>query len=831
LESDVSDRLLVYGLIEELTSVSDVALVAELSQVVARATNQLKPTELSEARALARGARKLLALGGDARTAVRAFVASATIARSELDYLTNLVENDPSPGLLQALGAEIKTLAPLDLRLAARAGIQTFRTLLNGDLEKIQGTLLEATRDNYVRMLGVLLTEEAKLGVELAFAIITQDIGAELKRRAPTPASTQPERVGFRGQEFALIVDRSSWWSGHQAENARRAMSAVASALFANDELAAFLPAAIPASFFAHLLRAAARESETDIRVRFTELLHAPALFRCVDTNVEAAAYLQSLEGALDSDQLKRIAGAIDYVDDDDIAREFALLLPEAARTERQGALCAAPDEERVPLRDRRPRISSGMGTVAGDYDDFWLRQQGVDTQAPENQRILGLVTPVSAFDTKFNNEPPSPDEAAEALPAIQALFSAVIQTGADEYVVTRAVDALAGAADAILRCDAFEVDRSAMRVIVEHAANHPAPKGGESGYAAAAWGRPAPRIEGAAAVMTYARRFGVDAQLAELIDRLSLDPIEAVRYQILVRANFLYEVDHDRMWRLLERWIDKENGALPWLVGPLSAIFRDKPQKTSALLQRLWRRDDIEKGDEVRADLAPIVGYLADFRKEPIAITLLDEMFENPTKYSAALQRIVADHREAALWLDDDTKRRVIALRHLSRVIASALRVRREAGLQDETATELASEIASQVVFSVEDAHGKVLVPEEKRARFFEEADDILQNVATFRMADFSAHMMTKLLVLWLASTPQRAIFAVASYLETVSGGHGWWSSEDLVDALSAVALERLDTDDARDAFVRAAGRMMKFAREKQPVLAAMMTRASRKA
>src|SRR5262249_55819138 len=142
----------------------------------------------------------------------------------------------------------------------------------------------------------------------------------------------------------------------------------------------------------------------------------------------------------------------------------------------------------------------------------------------------------------------------------------------------------LASACSRIVRMEEFSCTTSLGRFVqttLLEASQHPDPEHHPEHDARydehLAWGSPAVRVAAAEGVVLLARHPTCAApEVLQTIERLSIDPVPPVRFQIAARLNALYSTAPDCMWRIIEHLSHDEpsRGVLQELLsGPLGRL------------------------------------------------------------------------------------------------------------------------------------------------------------------------------------------------------------------------------------------------------------------
>jgi len=237
--------------------------------------------------------------------------------------------------------------------------------------------------------------------------------------------------------------------------------------------------------------------------------------------------------------------------------------------------------------------------------EEEYLKDHGVPIEAESNRKIRELERPIKEFADKHLNSTPDLKEVTTILPALQELHQALCNAKADGVHPIQqnySWGYLTAACGRIARTDGLSCDETAGKFVKDvllRMSHHPEPTPSPEYNAQfdehPSWGSPAPRIEAAEGLIVLARQSTCAiANVCEAIERLSNDPVPAVRFQIASRLNSIYQTANDLMWRIIERMCKEEpsRGVLQGLLsGPLNRLAGAEPDRVAGLTKVVFER------------------------------------------------------------------------------------------------------------------------------------------------------------------------------------------------------------------------------------------------
>jgi hypothetical protein len=345
----------------------------------------------------------------------------------------------------------------------------------------------------------------------------------------------------------------------------------------------------------------AGKEHPTVLGKRLVPLLTALPILNGTLTRKPAGDLISVLHPMLPMPDRRDIESAI--LKSDNHAKEILLgclsekdIVSETARELRKAIL------ESGPLPENREPIEFSHAWK-GD-DNWWLREQGVDLSKEDNKAILGAIKAVEAI------KPPEgvvQDREVlvskwkqvvglyETITSHSNIPDALRMSGLD--AVADLADKAASVCDTISALDQFpRIEQMIRSFVTADLTPLPIadPENEEAFARSPSWGRPAPRLVGAGALMMLYRAKGTaEPDLANIVEGLARDPSPAVRHQILARTNVLFSADPALMWRLCDIGFKEEanKGVLTFFLAAVGRLLRSRPEWIAKQLLHLDNR------------------------------------------------------------------------------------------------------------------------------------------------------------------------------------------------------------------------------------------------
>ena len=470
----------------------------------------------------------------------------------------------------------------------------------------------------------------------------------EYVRTEHKPADT-PVSVHWNGYDTSLLQDYSSIWDevGSQ-DHELKMLDAVqhflehttdpAQAAAHLHQVAAHHP---PAIIWRRLLAAGASQPGTIGRA-LRSLTWDPTILISYDTTKPAGKLLNAIGPTLTNEEHESIENAIMDIP----TREGVnVKVAEQYRDRLLGCLdLARLVTDRA--RERYEQIKQ-TGGPPSNYEEPVIAQWGTLDVIPHNEDpVIGrLLEPVAAFAAKYLNGTPSTEEVTAILPAIKDLHDALKTADPKPW---QAIENTAQCGVAIGRTEIITEEQVALLlpIILDITNNdNPPPDANEDQFSPVTGWSTAPRITAAAAITQLARHPSCyTTKTHDAIQRLSKDPVRAVRVQIVTRVLCLFKTDPDFMWELIEGWANNDQNPTV-IAGALHALHRlptDLAHRTIPLTLTIFARTTEETDKEVRDACVHIWVHLSLWAKDAASDAMLNQMLDDPVRYAADLRRMV---------------------------------------------------------------------------------------------------------------------------------------------------------------------------------------------
>lgn len=454
-------------------------------------------------------------------------------------------------------------------------------TMRNSDLVAMARHRIEQSYAEIMKLSPVL-------GTKIAIAVIAETIRTE---HADTVKDQPVFRIQFLGKEATFKPDASFVWASGDlgrhdewskvARTFRKALTDYAHAK--NEAVVKSILSTLrdeneSALLWSIVLMAAAQEPKV-LAPLVAELLASTDVLGEMDTRKAAGDCLEKGFEFLSQPQRERIEQALVRLPDAtrEEAREFGIRRRDRMLGCIPVSLLTSTDLKKVraelDAKGGAPRNDPDYSISAGweaSEDDWWLREQGVQAEKAANQDLKRL-SKVLRDVPRSNDTKLSAQEAASLLPLLEEA-TAAIATGrrqaADAPLVQHVDDMIISVCERLASARGLNRNEALAKFIktkLRAAATSKRPEFSADDDAqwdkgSTGWGSPSPRIDAASGLMRFAASGNlVDPEILQDVEKLSTDPVPAVRYQVLAQPGLVYHTANALMWRCIEHCCVKE--------------------------------------------------------------------------------------------------------------------------------------------------------------------------------------------------------------------------------------------------------------------------------
>ena len=392
------------------------------------------------------------------------------------------------------------------------------------------------------------------------------------------------------------------------------------------------------------------------------------SVLRCPDTTGKVGGMIAALFLDLSEADRERIERAIlsipevtspDHRRSAEHARDRLLgCLPEdgPVTEEARTRLSALRAEDAVPRNEDGITFQFGTRAV-GEVQ--YLAGAGVPVDEAANRCLRELEGPIKEFAQAHANTAPEPQEAADALPHLRRLHTALQSSDADgvhEKQSDYAWGELARACGSIAKMEGLRCDQGVgalVRAVLLEASENQVPSvdsDADEHFVDPMWGSPAARVEAAAGLMRILRHPSCDdSDILAAVERLIGDPAPCVRYQIACRLMFRYTHDPEWAWRMIERMArDHSIGVMRGLVRTLSYLrFREPERVASITIGIMQAVADAPDRKKLSNSCVRVLADLFVGGRDAAACAVIDGIADDPVAHLDEASHLVSRFRK----------------------------------------------------------------------------------------------------------------------------------------------------------------------------------------
>ena len=306
--------------------------------------------------------------------------------------------------------------------------------------------------------------------------------------------------------------------------------------------------------------------------------------------------------------------------------------------------------ENNVPVN--RPPASFNIWSESYT-EEKWLRDKGVDTTTPENQKLKLLSDNLEDFISEWRNNKPTKEDAELILPKLEEVHRNIKgKTNTDDELINTLWRKLTECA-AILGRIAGDLENKSFKLcrsMLLEGASHRLPKRDQEddenfdfpGYSSQ------PRHYAAEGLLriTFYRP---DPEILSIIEKLTDDEVPSVRMIVAMHLSNVNNKEPDRFWHIINNRADQEGNLIvqECLYSALTYVIRptkENDEKTARVMAKILEKTPLpqQKMGTIDPFSFLIIG-LAIVRQNQWALTTINEEFlKDPIRFSNLLTRFV---------------------------------------------------------------------------------------------------------------------------------------------------------------------------------------------
>lgn len=659
-------------------------------------------------------------------------------------------------------------------------------------------------------------------GVAVVNEAVRFEANGDRKRRRRKDA----ESTSFKYEQQKIVIEadysrfRMEPQKGEPSYLLQQLGIALGQSLASGDEaalqksLAALMKKPAAASLWAKLFRVCADHAELT-QAAMLPLLLLPQLIGHDDIALSAAAFIGKLHPLLSNTDRESVERSILEVPTEyqraTLLRPIPLssLISPSARAELERTI----EEDRVNQKAR-----TGAEWPGRD-DNWWLKSEGVDLNIPANAELNKKIEAIEELKTSNEENDRARDRLGAHWSQVQQLErDLLLATTTPTALLNKGWDALCEFVDrAAIACQspehlqAFPGALELIKSALEGAPLQPLDEEAEQSFAKSpSWGRPAPRVPAAAALMAIGRALKrPNKELQGLIIKLAKDPDPVIRNQILSRLNLISEADPEFMWGVAQRVLAEETNPsnLTFLLSALRPVMHMRPawlaDQSEVLFHRLPSLLHVDDASEsLHNVLVPFVLRLWLIHDQEPAAKRVVIWLNDPVKNHLIIDRATTNLRESLAQGDPDkpnelnerVRSRAIELFTIAatKAVAAFRALNHRAELSKEefesaqNALALVDNIATQVYFASGAYRESQSSDQQKtrdaeravRARFWKETHELLSTLALAAYPSVTHHLL-ETLEHFVADDPRGVFQLIAKAV--IEGRSGGYQFEDL--------------------------------------------------
>ena len=699
--------------------------------------------------------------------------------------------------------------------------IFSMATVRHQDYQMCQYRLVE----HFGNFLQVLPLTAARAAIQsLNFFIIRFHVVGYLRGNETFEGLTKT--FDFRGKSAYFVKDSSYMWDEQQYTDEPIEMADTLFEFIAElagsgdprlDSLLDIVRDEVWVAFFwKRLLKTAAQFPKVFAPHLFELCIAKPVLLH-FETSYELGLFLKAAAPEFTSDQLLQIeksilrlpSGSEDNRESLEMRRNRLLAqIPMSLLFTDEAKMICQEMERENSVPENRPPVTFRTWTEPVT-EEKWLKDKGVDTTTPENQKLQEYSQMLEKFCKDWNSDNPTSEAIDLILPKMQMVYSIIKDyTAVNKEIINilwrkliECASILAEIVDS-LDNDSFTFCRQIILEGAKHELPRPDPEYdvqfNSTGYS------PFPRHEAAKGLTLLAYDKPDDKEILDAIELLANDPVPSVRMLIAMQLTNVYAKNPDRFWKILNQRSEFERNlvvqeCLYRTLNYIVAHRKENENKTTNVIVKLLKHTSFPGSKSGTSDpFISLLMWLVIERKNSWAIDFIKETyFNDPIQYSNMLTRVV--RKTIKTYLDpkqfetnEGTENVKQAINCLNEVISvSVNKIKELCKALNQNPTE-ENQKKLQNTYSVVDhvisslyylfAHDRVksenqtkIISDDLRHHFYEKVKPLMKQVIDFAQEEEygmmfapTAHYFMQLLTSFLSCNPKEVLHLAAGVVKS---------------------------------------------------------------
>ena len=482
------------------------------------------------------------------------------------------------------------------------------------------------------------------------------------------------ESFYFHGKTANFVQDHSHIWDARSTSNEPNEM---ADTLFQYiSELAdveekhslldslldVFIDHVLAAFFWKRLLKTASQFPKV-FAPRLYELCIAKPILLHLEVSYELGLFLENAASEFTSEQLRQIEECILALPTDakDMENDEYLILhrdslitriPKNLLSTKKAKLIRKKMERDNNVLENNPPFDLTIRSETVTEEKY-LRDRGVDTTTPENQKLQRLSDSLEDFITAWRNKKPTHEDAELILPKLEEVHNDTTgKTNTDDELINTLwrkiteCSAILGRISNDLDENSFDLCRSILLEGASHKLPDPDQENDENfdfpGYSSQVRHYAA---EGLLRIFFYKH----DLELISIIEKLADDKVPSVRMITAMHLSNLYNKEPDRFWEIINKRSEKESNPIvqECLYSALSYVIRptkENEEQTAQVMEKILEKTPLPQQKMGTYDpFSFLIIGLAIVGQNGWALkTINEEFLKDPIKYANLLSRLI---------------------------------------------------------------------------------------------------------------------------------------------------------------------------------------------